>query len=170
MKNESKIERSKVVMSVISGTAYWASVTAPNTTFDVDGVYTIDICQLDEENKGVVLQDNLEVKNVGDERGDFITAKMKVKRKDGSLNQPPKVVDSQLNPITNTLVGNGSKIKVSYRPFEWNFGGRSGVSAGLNSVQVLELVEYNPDGVGSEFMVEEGYVDDNASGIPFANA
>ena len=95
---------------------------------------------------------------------------MKVKRKDGSLNQPPKVVDSQLNPITNTLVGNGSKIKVSYRPFEWNFGGRSGVSAGLNSVQVLELVEYNPDGVGSEFMVEEGYVDDNASGIPFANA
>lgn len=46
MKSESKIERSKVVMTVVSGTAYWASVTAPNTMFDVDGVYTIDIASL----------------------------------------------------------------------------------------------------------------------------
>ena len=76
-------------MSVISGTAYWASITIPNTTFDSDGVYTIDVCNLDEDNANIASQDGHEVKNKGDERGDFITAKMKVKRKDGGLNTPP---------------------------------------------------------------------------------
>ena len=157
-------------MSVISGVAYWASITAPNTTFDVDGVYTIDICQLDEESQAIVQQDNLAVKNVGDDRGNFITAKMKVKRKDGMLNDPPKVVDSKLNPITDVLVGNGSKVNVSYRPFEWTFGAKSGWSAGLTSVQVLELVEYNPNGSMSEFAVEDGYDNNDGEDIPFASA
>ncbi len=157
-------------MSVISGTAYWASITLPNTTFDVDGVYTIDICQLEDKNKDIVVQDNLEIKNIGDERGDFITAKMKVRRKNGGVNAPPKVVDSKLNPITNDLIGNGSKVKVSYRPFDWTFGNRSGVSAGLNSVQVTDLIEYIPDGMGnSEFTIEEGYTNDEENDIPFAS-
>jgi hypothetical protein len=157
-------------MSVISGTAYWASITIPNTTFDQDGVYTIDVCNLDEENANIASQDGLEVKNKGDERGDFITAKMKVKRKDGGLNTPPKVVDSKLNPIVDVLVGNGSQVNVSYRPFEWSFGNKSGVSAGLNSIQVLDLIEYNPTGSSSEFAVEDGYTNDIDQDIPFAAA
>ena len=156
-------------MSVISGTAYWASITLPNTTFDVDGVYTIDICQLDDKNKDIVVQDNLEIKNIGDERGDFITAKMKVRRKNGGVNAPPNVVDSKLNPITETLVGNGSKVNVSYRPFDWTFGNRSGVSAGLNSVQVMDLIEYKPNDSISEFTIEEGYTNDKDNDIPFAS-
>jgi hypothetical protein len=157
-------------MSVISGTAYWASITMPNTTFDADGVYTIDICNLDEENIQIASQDGLEIKNKGDERGDFITAKTKVRRKDGGTNSPPKVVDSKLNPMApDVLVGNGSKVNVSYRPFEWSFGNRSGMSAGLNSIQVLDLVEYNPSG-SSEFDVEEGYTNDINDDIPFAAA
>jgi hypothetical protein len=155
-------------MSVISGVAYWASITQPNTTFDVDGVYTIDICQLDEKNKKIVSTDNLEIKNVGDDRGDFVTAKMKVRRNNGVENDPPNVVDSKLNPISNVLVGNGSKVNVSYRPFEWTFGNRSGVSAGLNSVQVMDLVEYKPEGE-SAFDVEEGYTNDDEGDIPFAS-
>ena len=157
-------------MSVISGTAYWASITVPNTTFDTDGVYTIDVCDLDEENINIASQDGLEVKNKGDERNDFITAKMKVKRKDGGMNTPPKVVDSKLNPIVDVLVGNGSKVNVSYRPFEWSFANKSGVSAGLNSIQVLNLIEYNPTGSSSEFAVEDGYTNDIDNDIPFAAA
>ncbi len=156
-------------MSVINGTAYWASITAPNTTFDSDGVYTINICQLDEENIAIVETDQLTVKNVGDDSRNFITAKMKVKRKDGMVNDPPKVVDAKLNPMKDVLVGNGSKVNVSYRPFEWTFGNKSGFSAGLNSVQVLELVEYNPNG-NSEFAVEEGYTNNSGEDIPFAAA
>ena len=37
-------------MPVLNGKAYWASVVTPNTTFDEDGVYSIDLA-VDEENK-----------------------------------------------------------------------------------------------------------------------
>ena len=36
-------------MAVISGKAYWASITNPNTTFDADGVWTIDVGNLDKK-------------------------------------------------------------------------------------------------------------------------
>ena len=40
-------------MSVISGTAYWASITSPNTTFDADGTWSIDVANLDADNKAM---------------------------------------------------------------------------------------------------------------------
>ena len=73
-------------MSVISGTAYWASITNPNTTFDSDGAWSVDICNLDEKSLTTVKNDGLSLKNKGDERGDFVSIKRKVRRKDGSLN------------------------------------------------------------------------------------
>ena len=36
---------------ILSGTAYWASVINPNTRFDDDGVWTIDVGNLDDLNK-----------------------------------------------------------------------------------------------------------------------
>ena len=30
-------------MPILNGKAYWASVVSPNTTFDADGVYSIDV-------------------------------------------------------------------------------------------------------------------------------
>ena len=44
----------KKSVNVISGTAYWASLVAPNTTFDSDGVWSIDVCNLDKENLAIV--------------------------------------------------------------------------------------------------------------------
>ena len=44
-------------MSVISGTAYWASITSPNTTFDSDGTWSIDVGNLDEDNKALAEKD-----------------------------------------------------------------------------------------------------------------
>ena len=52
---------------VISGTAYWASVITPNTKFDADGVWTIDVGNLDDLNKKKAQKDGLTVKNKGDE-------------------------------------------------------------------------------------------------------
>ena len=54
-------------MSVISGKAYWASIVAPNTTFDSDGVWSIDVCNLDKKNLDIVNKDGLTVKNKGDD-------------------------------------------------------------------------------------------------------
>ena len=69
-------------MPVLNGKAYWASVVTPNTTFDEDGVYSIDLA-VDEENKKSAVAEGLSIKNKGDERGDFVTIKRKAKRKDG---------------------------------------------------------------------------------------
>ena len=72
---------------VISGKAYWASIATPNTTFDPDGVWTVDVGNLDKAAIDQLKNDGLTVKNKGDDRGDFVTIKRKVRRKDGQMNR-----------------------------------------------------------------------------------
>ena len=52
-------------MSVISGIAYWSAITNPNTTFDSDGVWSVDVANLDKKNLETVKKDGLTVKNKG---------------------------------------------------------------------------------------------------------
>ncbi len=146
-------------MSVISGKAYWASIVAPNTTFDSDGVWSIDVCNLDKKNLDIVKKDGLTVKNKGDDRGDFVTVKRKVRnQKSGELNRAPTVVDAQKRTMMNTAVGNGSVVNVKYNPFDWDFGGRKGIGANLNAVQVIDLIPYSSDNDGEDFeVVADGF-------------
>ena len=146
-------------MSVISGKAYWASIVAPNTTFDSDGVWSIDVCNLDKKNLDIVKKDGLTVKNKGDDRGDFVTVKRKVRnQKSGELNRAPTLVDAQKRAMMNTAVGNGSVVNVKYNPFDWDFGGRKGIGANLNAVQVIDLIPYSSDNDGEDFeVVADGF-------------
>ena len=130
-------------MPVLNGKAYWASVVTPNTTFDEDGVYSIDLA-VDEENKKSAVSEGLSIKNKGDERGDFVTIKRKAKRKDGSLNRAPDIMDNMKRPLQNTLIGNGSTVNVLFKTYEWNHKptNRSGKSAALQAVQVVNLIPY----------------------------
>ena len=146
-------------MSVISGKAYWASIVAPNTTFDSDGVWSIDVCNLDKKNLDLVKKDGLTVKNKGDDRGDFVTVKRKVRnQKSGELNRAPTVVDAQKRAMMNTAVGNGSVVNVKYNPYEWEFAGRKGIGANLNAIQVVDLVPYSSDSDGEDFeVVADGF-------------
>ena len=85
--------------------------------------------------------------------------------------QAPTVVDSQNNPWDKKLIGNGSVVTVKALPFEWNYAGKSGKSADLAAVQVVELVEYGDKGFD---VVEGGYVNEAAEqfasdDIPFGN-
>lgn len=153
---------------VISGTAYWASVITPNTKFDADGVWTIDVGNLDDLNKKKAQKDGLTVKNKGDEKEDFVTIKRKVRNAKGSLNRQPNVVDANKRLITETMVGNGSKVNVLYEPFEWNFGGKTGVSADLRAVQVTELVPYSTEEDDAFDVVPDGFTSDEAEDIPFS--
>ena len=131
-------------MRKIHGNAYWASIINPNTKFDTNGVWSIDVCNLDERNKNTALEDNLVIKNKNDSRGNFITIKRKVRRKDGGLNIAPTVLNIDKKPLTNIVIGNGSKVKVTYNPYNWKFAGSSGTSADLIAVQVIELITYDP--------------------------
>ena len=153
---------------VIAGTAYWASVITPNTKFDADGVWTIDVGNLDDLNKKKAQKDGLTVKNKGDEKEDFVTIKRKVRNAKGSLNRQPNVVDANKRLITETMIGNGSKVNVLYEPFEWNFGGKTGVSADLRAVQVTELVPYTTEEDDAFDVVPDGFTSDEAEDIPFS--
>ena len=151
-------------MSVIKGSAYWASIVSPNTTFDSDGVWSVDVGNLDKKNLEVAKTDGLEIKNKGDDRGDFVTVKRKVRRKDGGMNKAPEVKDAQKRTMINTLIGNGSEVNVLYSTYEWEFKGRSGVSADLRAIQVTNLVPYNVDADADEAfeVVPDGFVSNEA--------
>ncbi len=153
---------------VISGTSYWASVITPNTKFDADGVWTIDVGNLDDLNKKKAQKDGLTIKNKGDEKEDFVTFKRKVRNAKGSLNRQPNVVDANKRLITETMIGNGSKVNVLYEPFEWNFGGKTGVSADLRAVQVTDLVPYSTEEDDAFDVVPDGFTSDEAEDIPFS--
>ena len=138
---------------IISGKVFWASVIEPNTTFEP--AWQVDI-SLDENTKKLAETDGLTIKNKSDERGDFVTLKRKVMKRDGDKRQPPRVIDSQNNPWDDKLIGNGSICNIKYMPYEWSAAGRSGVSADLLAVQVVDLVEY---GGKTDFeAVDGGYV------------
>ncbi len=159
-------------MSVLKGNAYWASIVSPNTTFDSDGVWSIDVSNLDEKNINQAKADGLDVKNKGDDRGSFVTIKRKVRRKDGNMNKQPEVVDAAKRNIANTMIGNGSEVNVLYSTYEWEFKGRSGVSADLRAVQVTNLIPYNVDAdVDEAFdVVPDGFVtEDSDEELTFAS-
>ena len=157
-------------MPVISGTAYWAAITNPNTTFDSDGIWSIDVANLDKKNLEMVKKDGLAIKNKGDDREDFVTVKRRVRRKDGSLNRAPDLVDGQKRTMTNTLIGNGSKVNVHYTTYEWEFKGRAGVSADLRAVQVVDLIPYNTEADEAFDVVDGGFVSgEGDEDIPFAS-
>ena len=162
----------KTQMSVLKGNAYWASIVSPNTTFDSDGVWSIDVANLDEKNINVAKDDGLDVKNKGDDRGSFVTVKRKVRRKDGNMNKQPEVVDASKRNIASTLIGNGSEVNVLYSTYEWEFKGRSGVSADLRAVQVTNLIPYNVDADADEAfeVVPDGFVtEDSNEELSFAS-
>ena len=155
-------------MSVIQGKAYWASVMRPNTTFDSDGVWTVDV-SLDAKNKKIAEGDKLTIKNKGDDRGDYVTVRRNVRRKDGSFNKAPQVMDSQKRVMKETLIGNGSEVSVLYTTYDWEFKGRSGTNADLRAIQVNNLVPYQNDTEDAFDVVPDGFVSEEDEEISFAN-
>jgi len=150
---------------MINGKAFWASLQTPNTTFDP--CWQIDIA-LDKANKKIVEAAGLTIKNKGDDRGDFVSVKRKVARKDGKENQAPVVIDDKLRPF-NDLIGNGSVVNVKINTFDWDFKGKTGVGADLVKVQVVEHVSYAGATDDEDFQVIGGD-EDGFDDIPLANA
>ena len=50
----------------------------------------------------------------------------------------------------DTIIGNGSTIKISAKPYDWTYKGKSGVSLGLNQLMVVNLVEYEMEELDAE--------------------
>jgi hypothetical protein len=147
----------------ITGKCHYASITEPNTKFDP--VWSIQV-EVNDDNREVVEKSGLKVANKGDERGDFVTIKRKVHRKDGSQRNAPLVMDSQNNRWNNDKkIANGSTVNVKAIPYEWDYAGKSGISADLAAVQIVDFIEYS--GNQQDFApVDGGYVQE-AEAVPF---
>ena len=81
----------------------------------------------------------------------IIRFKRKVQKANGDKNTQPTLVDAGKKPL-DKIVGNGSKVKVMYRPYDWNFKGKKGKGLDLQAVQVVDLIEYTPK---EDFQIEQ---------------
>lgn len=140
-------------MAIVEGKAYWASITRPNEKFEP--MWRIDLAVDDatasEFQKqgfsiGETTIDNQTIKNI-------IKFKRKVSKANGDKNQQPQLVDAEKKPL-DKIVGNGSKVKVMYKSYDWNYKGKTGKGLDLQAVQVIDLVEYTP---------KEGFQVENSS-------
>ena len=141
-------------MAVVSGKAYWASVTIPNTTFEP--VYTVDLV-VDDKTADDFQARGYKVKEltINEEPvGRAITIKRKVNGADGRTRQAPKLFDKDKVPM-DEVVGNGSEVKVQYA--EWETSNKYGDFKGLDlqAMQVIDLVQYR-SGDGDELGSVEG--------------
>ena len=130
---------------IIDGTAYWASIKTPNTTFEP--VFTLNL---------VVSQDVADdfaskghtVKQM--DEGPALIIKRKVNGPNGMVRPAPRLMNAEKQEVS-TAVGNGSKIKVQYNEYsgEGKFGPYTGLD--LQAVMITDLVPYK-NGDGDEFL------------------
>ena len=132
---------------IIDGTAYWASIKTPNTTFEP--VFTVNL---------VVSQDVADdfaskghtVKQM--DEGPALIIKRKVNGPNGMVRNAPRLLDQNKQDV-NLAVGNGSKVRVQCNEYECEYAGKEGKSLDLQAVQIIDLVEYKAED-GSEFFDE----------------
>lgn len=134
-------------MSTITGVVNWAHVQAPNQF----GKYSVDV-EISAEQAEKYKAGG--ISGVKEKDGqNIIQIRTNATMKDGSPARKPSVTDVDGNEISD-LVGNGSKAKVSFTVAPWKFGSRSGKSAFLNGLTVIDLVPYGDD--GDEWSDNEG--------------
>lgn len=130
-------------MAIVEGIAYWASITRPNEKFEP--MWRVDVALSDKDaedfkSKGVNLKESvIEDKTVNN----LVTFKRKVSKANGDRNSQPTLVDADKKPL-DKIVGNGSKVKVMYKSYDWNYKGKTGTGLDLQAVQVVDLIEYQP--------------------------
>ena len=134
----------------VTGRAYYASVTTPNTTFDDKWEVNLvldDDTLTDFENRGHPVKEK--------DYGRFINFKRNVEKNGGGQNSRPVLIDENRNKVdTLPKIGNGSLVKVQYGEYAWEYKGRAGKGRDLKAIQLIDLVEYiEQDGAG---MYDEG--------------
>jgi hypothetical protein len=132
----------------IEGKSMWAKVTTPNANFG-DPKYEITVLT-DQETADRL--EGIGLSQVKDKFGNpkFEEPAFAFRRKvevAGRVNSAPKLVDTDGNPM-DVSVGNGSEVKVKFKPYSSKFG----TFGELIAVKVNKLVEYSePDADNEEF-------------------
>ncbi len=121
---------------IVEGTAYWASVRQPNTTFEP--MYTINLV-VDEEVAKDFASRGHSIREM--EEGPAIVIKRKVNGPNGMTRKAPRLLDSDKNDV-DVLIGNGSTVRVQYSEYDWEYNKKKGKGLDLQAVQIVNLVPY----------------------------
>ena len=132
---------------IVDGTAYWASIKTPNTTFEP--VYTVNLV-VEQEVADDFISRGHNVKQM--DEGPALVIKRKVNGPNGMIRTAPRLLDQNKQEV-NLAVGNGSKVRVQCNEYEWEYAGNTGKSLDLQAVQIIDLIEYKAED-GSEFFDE----------------
>lgn len=114
-------------------TLYWAFLTEKN---DLSDKYQVDLCNLNDAQVEKLEDLGLVVRNKGDDRGNFLTAK--------SSRYPITPYTTSGDEI-HDKVANGSKASVLFDTYEWNFKNKTGVSMGIKKLIVTDLIAYEAE-------------------------
>ena len=132
---------------IIDGTAYWASIKTPNTTFEP--MYTVNLV-VDEATANDFASRGHTIKSM--DEGSALVVKRKVNGPNGMIRSAPRLLDQNKQEV-NLAVGNGSKVRVQCNEYAWEYAGKAGKSLDLQAVQIVDLIEYKAED-GSEFFDE----------------
>jgi hypothetical protein len=132
---------------IIDGTAYWANIKTPNTTFEP--MYTVNLV-VDEATANDFAARGHTIKQM--DEGSAIVVKRKINGPNGMVRSAPRLLDQNKQEV-NLAVGNGSKVRVQCNEYAWEYAGKAGKSLDLQAVQIVDLIEYKAED-GSEFFDE----------------
>ena len=173
----------KTVLVTPTGKCEWAKILKPDTKWNSDGEYSIDLFLGEEESAEIVAGIRTAVKKLQDS----VTAdghdtpgyanppftktetgykfKFKQKAKGGDFDFTVDVYDAATKEWPkDLLIGNGSTVKVAYEYYAWNVKAQGGVGCTLRlkAVQIIKHVEYVKDAKSFGFTAEEGTKVDEA--------
>ena len=117
----------------LTGTSYYFFATHPDTAFNPEGRYKINLV-CDEESLQIARDNGITVNPPKPDKipGEWITASSKF---------APTLIDANRDKIEGKLlVGNGSKVRIRAVPIKF----AKGVGLRLKMAQILDLVPYEP--------------------------
>ena len=130
-------------------TLNWPKLDAPVSPFGTPQ-WEIQVEVSDDQAKALAA-DGLPVKQRDGKN--VISLKRKATKRDGSANDPVRVVDAQKAPMMGrSKIGNGSKGNIIAYQMPYEFAGQKGITNILVAVQVTDLVEFSASG-GVDFDV-----------------
>lgn len=147
--------KQQVQYEVIEGVAMYAFLHQPdkgNPKYKIGPAYKIEVMLDDKTQLKLAESLGLKIKDATD-KFEFPYISIKAKVKEGR--NGPRVMDSKRNAIPpNILIGNGSRVKVRFLPFEY---GEGDVTAILQEVMVTKLVRYEGNTSGFLASEEDGF-------------
>jgi len=164
----------KGILVTPTGKCEWAKILKPDTKWDSDGLYSIDLFLGHEESEGIIAGIRAAVQayknNIAEgddipgfakppfqETEDGYKFKFKQKAKSGEFDYTVDVYDRDTEVwAKDTLIGNGSEVKVAYDLYVWNVKTQGGIGCTLRlkAVQVINHVEYTRDAGSFGFKAE----------------